>query len=253
MTKHIAMPGNMEMDHHSAMGPMQQPMSHHMVVFGHGRVFMSHLAMFSVPEHSYQMIIEAELAAAHGDPTQIYRQDRAEHPESAFYTFAPKPFVLPDLLPADGQPPRKTTFSGELWRNHLEQPATDPVRIASAVTVTVRNIVCGRRFDPAAAAPPQLQYLLFGGGDEVFLAHLITRPPDFDQLLPAAVTPAFSDEDLSRGHILTVDDHPNTESHRLLPTGPSVTADVDTGATRVRVQVTAGSEFYFNDDSDMQA
>ena len=63
MTQPMAMGGNMNMNmgQQGDAGSMEQPMSHHMVVFGHESVFMSHLAMFSVPEHAYQVILEAEL------------------------------------------------------------------------------------------------------------------------------------------------------------------------------------------------
>ena len=256
MTPHMAMQGDMNMDmgQHGGAGSAMRPMSHHMVVFGHESVFMSHLAMFSVPEHAYQVILEAELTGADNDPQQIFRQDWEKHPEVAFYTFAPESFVLSDLLPAAGQPPKAATFSGDLWRNHLEQPETQPVEIASGVTVNVKNIVCGRRLDVGAAPLSQLEYVLFGRGQEVFLAHLITRPPDFDQLIQVTVTPAFSDEDLSRGHIVTVDGHENTKDQRIQPSGQaSVAATVDTGTTPVSVQINPGAEFYFNDDSDMQA
>jgi len=149
MTPHMAMQGDMNMDmgQQGDAGSTMRPMSHHMVVFGHESVFMSHLAMFSVPEHAYQVILEAELTGSDNDPQQIFRQDWEKHPEVAFYTFAPESFVLSDLLPAAGQPPKAATFSGDLWRNHLEQPETQPVEIASGVTVNVKNIVCGRRFD----------------------------------------------------------------------------------------------------------
>jgi hypothetical protein len=78
------------------------------------------------------MILEAELTGADSDPQQILQQDWAKHPEVAFYTFAPEPFILSDLLPTAGQPPKATTFSGDLWRNHLEKPETDPVEMASS-------------------------------------------------------------------------------------------------------------------------
>lgn len=269
MTQHTDMQGNMNMDmgQQGDPGSMEQPMSHHMVVFGHGSVFMSHLAMFSVPEHAYQVILEAELTSPGSDPQQIFQQDWAQHPEVAFYTFAPQPFILSDLLPTAGQSPKATSFSGDLWRNHLEKPETQPVEIASDVTVNVKNIICGRRLDVATPPLSQLEYILFGRGQEVFLAHLITRPPDFDQLIQVTVNPPFSDDDLSRGHIVTVSSLANTEDSRIRPSSQvfitatedffsEVAATVDTGTTSVSVQINAGTEgreIYFNDDSDMQA
>ena len=43
-----------------------QPMRHRMVVFGHDTMFMSHLPMFSMREHAYQVILETELSADDG-------------------------------------------------------------------------------------------------------------------------------------------------------------------------------------------
>ena len=40
------------------------------------------------------------------------------------------------------------------------------------VNVTVTRVVHFRKFDPAATKPAQLEYLLFGKGTELFLAHL---------------------------------------------------------------------------------
>jgi hypothetical protein len=245
--------GNMDMRGHADDGSTERPMSHHMVVFGHETVFMSHLPMFSVPEHAYQVILETELTGAGVDPQQIYRQDWEKHSDVRFYTFDPKPFVLSEILPTADNPPKATTFGGDLYRNDLEMDDPPPVQIASRVTVNIKNIVHGRRFDTNAPAPTQLQYNLFGRGKDVFLAHLITRPPDFDQLMRVTVTPAFSDGDLSRGLIVTVDGRKNTEDERIRPSEQgSVAATVGTGTTSLNVKIDPVDEFYFNDDSDMQ-
>jgi hypothetical protein len=52
----------------------------------------------------------------------------------------------------------------------------------------------------------------------MFLAHRITQPPDFDQLLRVTVSGhAFTDEELNRGVLVTVLDRPNEPSRRLRP------------------------------------
>jgi hypothetical protein len=48
-------------------------------------------------------------------------------------------------------------------------------------------VLYARRLDPSSPAPTELHYLMFGGLDETFLAHRITRPPDFDQVLSVDV------------------------------------------------------------------
>jgi hypothetical protein len=59
---------------------------------------------------------------------------------------------------------------------------------------------------------------------------------------------------LSRGHIVTVDGQGNTDDERIQPSGQaSVAATVNTATTPVNVTIDPVGEFYFNDDSDMQA
>jgi hypothetical protein len=161
--------------------------------------------------------------------------------------------VPSDILPTGDHSPKATTFSGDLYRNDLEMDDPPPAKIASGVTANIKNIVHGSRFDANAPTLPQLQYIVFGRGKDIFLAHLITRPPDFDQLIRVTVTPAFSDVDLSRGLTVTVDGRKNTEDERIQPSQQgSVAATVDTGTTSLNVQIDPVAEFYFNDDSDMQ-
>ena len=63
----------------------------------------------------------------------------------------------------------------------------------------------------------QLRYLCFGQSDAAFLAHLITAPPDFDQVLSAAVgsLTGVSDEDLHAGLVIAVPDRPDDLTQRL--------------------------------------
>jgi hypothetical protein len=57
-----------------------------------------------------------------------------------------------------------------------------------------------RPFEQGARKPAELEYLLFGDVKEAFLAHLITAPPDFDQMVSVqALDGRLSAEDLARG------------------------------------------------------
>jgi hypothetical protein len=71
-------------------------------------------------------------------------------------------------------------------------------------------------FDPTEAKPDKLTYILFGAGQELFLAHRIAEPPDFDQVLSIkaeghGVTP----EELDRGVEVVFSDRQNTAAQRL--------------------------------------
>jgi hypothetical protein len=137
------------------------------------------------PPHDHRIIIEVTL------DTAAYHDARRHFGTSALFTLAPEPFPIHDLKPgADGRP-ALTEFSADLFFGHFERGGDRLGRVA----VTVERTLVFRHFEPTGKTA-DLGYLLFGGGDELFLAHEVTAPPDFDQLLTvqismddAAITP----------------------------------------------------------------
>jgi hypothetical protein len=185
-----------------------------MAVIGEQAVYLSHLPMFMVP-HDWQCLLEVELQGR-ADPQQVYFDDRKAHPQQRLYTFNPVPFVLPELFPDGDEPARLDSFDGTLFRAHFERDATNPEPIADA-TARVRNVIYRHRFQPDEELD-ELRYLLFGRGSELFLAHLITRPPDFDHLLSVSLAEQpFSDEELAKGIVVKLGDRPNTIAARIKP------------------------------------
>src|SRR4029077_3625908 len=125
------------MDHHehpedlTGTSPRTDPPAGHgMLVIGLDTAFFYHLPMFMSP-HDYQVILEGTLSKQGSDPQRTYRDDRKGHLKTSVYTFAPAPFVLPDLFP----PAHKLKkFRGDLFRGHFESPPEypdDPVEIGS--------------------------------------------------------------------------------------------------------------------------
>ncbi len=240
--------------HPSHPGPAtsgDRPAGHGMVIIGEQTVYLSHLPMFMRP-HDFQVLLHASFGAA--DTT--YREDRAEHAETRLYTFAPERFVLPDLFPGPGgEAPKRTSFRGTLVRNHFEQPPAHPepaVEVASDVVVKVLDVVHQHRFDPDAPPLEHLTYLLFGKGRERFLAHLVTRPPDFDHLISVDVTRhEFTDDDLLTGIEVVLDGRPNKPGERLAE-GEKAEAVAMIHGKQVAVQVEVGVELYF-ETNDLKA
>ena len=173
--------------------------SHGMLVVGSSTAFFSHLPMFMSP-HDFQVIFEGTFSQAGSDPQRIYREDRKAHPQTHVYTFNPDEFVMTDIFPPA---PKRTQIQGDLFRGHFGHPSefpAKPAQIAAGVTVNIANVVYFQRLTPHLSAPEGLEYLLFGKGEELFLAHLITRPPDFDQVVSARVSGhQFRDDELRRG------------------------------------------------------
>ncbi|MEO7271956.1 MAG: hypothetical protein ABIX28_06530 [Vicinamibacterales bacterium] len=219
---------------------------HGMLVIGVTGTFFYHLPMFMSP-HDYQVILEGRLSQQGADPQTIYTQDRKANPKTRVYTFAPAPFVLPDLFPPAG--PLKTV-RGDLFRGHFEAPPeypAAPFRLGKNVTVNVSEVVFQRKLLPPAAAPDHLEYLLFGKSGELFLAHLITRQSDFDQIVSADVTGRqFTDDELRHGVRVRFSDRVNVVAQRLKE-GKAVSGSARIADRQAVLQVTPRVEFYFSE------
>jgi hypothetical protein len=212
------------------------PAVHGMLVFGQQKILLSHLPMFHAP-HDFQVVLQVRLRSDVGDPEALYRQDRSTSGEKV-YTWVPKKFVLQDLL-APTTPLRSMT--GTLFRGHFERGGT-PITSAS-VTAEVVRVLHGRRFTPVSEAVSPPRYLLVGSAAEPFLVHLITRPPDFDQIIAVQLAkdgPSFDGGTL----VLEIPDRKNAQDDRLRE-GESVQAVIvsDQGGDPLHIMV--GMEFYF--------
>ena len=94
----------------------------------------------------------------------------------------PEPFLLSALVADRSAHP---TMIGTIFRGHFERGGV--AITASNVVARVKRVFYAGRLDPKAPPPTELRYLMFGSPAEPFLAHLITCPPDFDQILAAEI------------------------------------------------------------------
>ena len=218
---------------------------HGMLVFGGGGldlvqapVYISHLPMFAAP-HDFQVIAQVS-----GDAAGTYGNFISHFGFSSTYTFKPVPFPIDELDPSGGGPAR-TSIAGTLFRGHFERGG-EP--IGTGVSVDIEQVVHFRRFSPEAGnARDHLRYICFGGRDQAFLAHVITAPPDFDQILAVQVgaLTGVSDDNLRAGLIVGVPDRPDDVTSRLQET-QTITAQVqDQGAdTGGSAELTVQREIY---------
>ena len=75
-------------------------------------------------------------------------------------------------------------FRSTIFRGHLEKKGSTP--IFKDVVATITTVFWFRElslYREGPEAPSELQYIVFGRGQELFMAHLIYQPPDFDQIL----------------------------------------------------------------------
>jgi hypothetical protein len=163
------------------------------------------------------------------------------------YTLSPEKFVLPTLVSTDSPSKPLRSFKAEIFRGHLEKPGN--ARILREVAVEVKNVVYFREFDHKAQKPSQLEYLLFGKEQELFLAHLITKAPDFDQVVAVKVTGhAFTDDELAKGVQIVFPKTKNAAAARLKE-GQTIAGKIgaDSASASKMIQVEIAKELYFEE------
>lgn len=234
------------------------PGTHNMLVVGEQTVFLSHLPMFGklksgdfTAVHRYQVILEATFADGGNNVQDLYARDRKNNPGIKIYTLQPEEFVLTELFMPEREPPSRTSFKAAVYRGHLEripQPPK-PIEELKNIDVNVKRVVHARKFDPADSKPDKLEYILFGRGPELFLAHRISLPPDFDQMLSVRVdNPPFSDDELSRGISVVFPDRSNSSVQRIKATEKVVGRGHVPGAHQfLTLNMLADKEFYFEE------
>ena len=221
----------------------ERPGFHGMVLVGERRAYLSHLPMFMSP-HDYQAIFEVTLTSGGADVVDDYVRDRVANPpggatrpnaDSAMYGFAPTIdpddqdpltdlFILSDLVtPSDPHDPAsapiRTAFMGTVFRGHFENfhpHEKEGPAILGDVVARVTGPVLFRKFDPHAGHPAELEYFLFGSAGDRYLAHVVTGPPDFDQLVAVEVDGhPLVDDGPRRALRITVPGRKNAAEDRL--------------------------------------
>ena len=150
---------------------------HGMLVLGsEDHTYMSHLPMYVVP-HRFQGIWMIEF----DEPTQgrfreaQHMQNRGGRPLYPYYTLAPtEQFALRELMKS------KSSFHGTLYGGHFERQGEV---IAENVKVTITHVVHWKELDPMEERPDMAQYVALGSSSELFLAHVISAPENYDQFI----------------------------------------------------------------------
>lgn len=169
------------------------PCLHGMRIVGDKSVYLSHMGLFNNSCHDYQGIFEVAFTGT-DDPHQKYLSAQKSDPDKNEFTLMPlSNFILPDL--GSGQ---IKSFQADLFERQYERPQTKFKQIAKNVTVTVKRILYFRNFNSNEKLSPNLEYLLFGSSKEQYVAHKLTRPNDFDQILAVKTPLPLTDSELSK-------------------------------------------------------
>lgn len=222
---------------------------HNMMVVGERSVYLSHLPMF-MPDHQFQVILEAEFTKGGKSAQEIYFKDRQSHPKVKMYSLMPlDSFKLPTLFRP--LPPPRSAFKGKLFRGHLERENEE----LGNFEVKIKRVIYAEELDGTRTKPDELTYILFGSPEELFLAHLIAAPPpDFDQLISVKIDGhKFTKQELETGVRLVFLERANTAVARLKEKEKLKGRGHVTGAHQfLELKVEGIREFYF-EESELDA
>jgi hypothetical protein len=157
-----------------------------MLLFGEGRVYLSHLPLYRAP-HDRQLVLAARLVASDSarragapDPQAAYLADRRASGERV-YTIEPERFPLRMVAEAAVDVPAR--FRATVYRGHFERGGTPILRdvvVEVERAVVSRALRAAERVDPDDAADVRL--VLFGEPDELYVAHRVAGAPSYDQV-----------------------------------------------------------------------
>lgn len=219
---------------------------HGMRIVGDKSIYLSHMPLFGHSCHKYQVLLEATFKGDR-NPQKKYLQDQAKNPTQNEYTLEPiEKFWLPGL--ASG---KIKSFRANIHRGQYERNST-PQLLAHNVTVEVKRVLHFRELNPNVNTSRLSEYLLFGNRSEQYLAHLITAPPDFDQILAVKGPLTLTGAQLGKAVQLVLPDRPITNSQRKVQQAlkPNDQAVVLIKGKSDRVRVGVGIE-YFLEASDL--
>lgn len=168
---------------------------HGMLFFGQGDTFyISHLPMFHRP-HDYQAIVEVRL-----NPAAKAKYQAELKSKGGYFTFAPSGnFVLPEVVT------QKKPISGKLVQGHFERGGSDLLD----TDLELVRVVFYKKISEAYKKPAKEKYVIFGKGDEYFMAHEVFERPNTDEIIPLPKNYPISDElksDIKENGLAYVDD-----------------------------------------------
>jgi hypothetical protein len=229
--------------------PMEEPEEippHNMMVIGEKSVYLSHLPMFMEP-HNFQVILEATFTSGGRPLQELYTKDRQTHPQTKMYSLSPtESFELTTLFTPT--PPSRKSFKGTVIRGHLERKGKAAIKGLSNIDVSIKRVVYSQELGEGFDKSDTLRYILFGTGQELFLAHVVAAPPDFDQLLSVKIRNPPTDEELKRGVSVEMLDRKNLAAQRLKENEKITARGHVTGAHQfLQLEIQAVREFYFEE------
>ncbi|MFI9811894.1 hypothetical protein [Saccharothrix variisporea] len=214
----------------TASEPVDQ---HGFVLTGTDTVYGSHLAMFTMPQHRYHVVIEVDLP---GDVEEKYIEAQEEDPKSPIIVVNPKgkEMLLHKMLEPAG-------FPAVLWQLP-GQNINKPTELKAGFIAKARTKIYDRAFDNNENYPDKPRYLVFGADGEAHISHYMTKQYDYQLLAQLAAVPTGLTEAQLKAGVL-VDLTTVTENHQPTtdPLAPhrntELAATTVNGGTQVKLKI----------------
>lgn len=179
---------------------------HAFVMLGQQTLFLTHLTMYGMDGHNYQLVLRARLSP---DVMRRFDQDRTAHPDSTYFlgNSPEDQFTIPDITSGD-----RPEFKADIFRGIPQVPEfhhwpwKDQTPTIPAVTLSVERVVFFRQLAKHLEPPPKITYALFGAGNEAHMVSYQAKRPDFDQVVSLAEAPSWLTEtQLKSGVLVSID------------------------------------------------
>ena len=207
------------------------PCIHGMRIVGEKSIYLSHMGLFNDSCHDYQGVFEVSFEGP-SNPQQIYLDAQKKDINQNEFTIKPtQKFVLPEFVEG-----KLTFFKANIYSGQYERLTTKPKLLASDVTVKLKQVKYFHQFKTGAKKPAMSEYLLFGSGTEQLAAHLITAPPDFDQIVALKTPLALTDAELAKAVRLVL---PNSQA---LKRGDNL--DIQVNGQESKKAIEAGIQYF---------
>jgi hypothetical protein len=164
------------------------PGTHNFFMFGSKALYVSHMPMFTVEKHMYQVILRVTLPDA---VMRGYRASQGSRRTPWNLVNSARRMSLPEIKAGTLRSFLVDVYAD--YSNADAAPAGSPY--ATDVPLTVQEVVHFRHFNFNIPRPQCQTYLLFGRDGEAHLEHYIARDPDFQHIVTLKSVPAWLSPD----------------------------------------------------------
>lgn len=212
--------------------------SHGFLMMGTQKLFLYHLPMFFMPDHSYQAILEVALG---GTDMENYLNTRKQNPAKPLIIMNVNPMLLKDVV-------NSSSFSAAAYfANENGDPEGNP--FIKSTSVTVKKLVLFEHLNPNSEYPETLTYYLYGTNSEFHLSHLLSKAPNFQQELDIVISGDIPNKIKESDFGLIKITIPSMNERSMQPitsdplTQPEYTIITDDGSTG---KISIGNKFWIN-------